>query len=189
MCQGDCSDCPATTQEVLFPLAETGDSRAGERLELSHRLAKFQKTERDIRFPLAQFSLATQLFCRGTTFSFIFNFLNWIIVDLQCFRCIAKWCTYTDSHIFFFKFFSIIGYCLWLRCVQLFATPRTVAQQAHLSMGSPARNWSKVAIPFSRGGIFPIQGLNLGFPHCRQILYCPSHQGRLNIEYGSRAVQ
>ena len=26
-------------------------------------------------------------------------------------------------------------------------------------------------------GIFPTQGLNLGLPHCRQILYCLSHQG------------
>ena len=25
-------------------------------------------------------------------------------------------------------------------------------------------------------GIFPTQGLNLGFLHCRQILYCLSHQ-------------
>ena len=25
-------------------------------------------------------------------------------------------------------------------------------------------------------GIFPTQGLNLGLPHCRQILYCLSHQ-------------
>ena len=25
--------------------------------------------------------------------------------------------------------------------------------------------------------IFPTQGLNLGFPHCRQTLYCLSHQG------------
>ena len=25
-------------------------------------------------------------------------------------------------------------------------------------------------------GIFPSQGSNLGFPHCRQILYCLSHQ-------------
>ena len=25
--------------------------------------------------------------------------------------------------------------------------------------------------------IFPTQGLNLGLPHCRQILYCLSHQG------------
>ena len=26
-------------------------------------------------------------------------------------------------------------------------------------------------------GIFPIQGLNTGLLHCRQILYCLSHQG------------
>ena len=26
-------------------------------------------------------------------------------------------------------------------------------------------------------GMFPIQGLNLGIPHCRQILYHLSHQG------------
>ena len=26
-------------------------------------------------------------------------------------------------------------------------------------------------------GIFPTQGLDLGLLHCRQILYCLSHQG------------
>ena len=30
-------------------------------------------------------------------------------------------------------------------------------------------------------GIIPTQGLNPGFPHCRQILYCLSHQGRPRI--------
>ena len=30
-------------------------------------------------------------------------------------------------------------------------------------------------------GIFPIQRLNPGLPHCRQILYCLSHQGSLRI--------
>ena len=30
-------------------------------------------------------------------------------------------------------------------------------------------------------GIFPIQELNLGLPHCRQILYHLSHQGELLI--------
>ena len=29
-------------------------------------------------------------------------------------------------------------------------------------------------------GIFPTQGLNPGLPHCRQTLYCLSHQGRLS---------
>ena len=33
-----------------------------------------------------------------------------------------------------------------------------------------------IAIFFSRG-IFPTQGLNPGLPHCRQTLYCLSHQG------------
>jgi len=33
-----------------------------------------------------------------------------------------------------------------------------------------------VAIHFARG-IFQTQGSNLGLPHCRQILYCLSHQG------------
>ena len=33
-----------------------------------------------------------------------------------------------------------------------------------------------VAIPFLQG-IFPTQGLDLGLLHCRQILYCLSHQG------------
>ena len=26
-------------------------------------------------------------------------------------------------------------------------------------------------------GIFPTQGSNLGLPHCRQIVYCLSHEG------------
>ena len=31
-------------------------------------------------------------------------------------------------------------------------------------------------------GIFPIQGLNLGLKHCRQILYCLSHQKNLCLQ-------
>ena len=30
-------------------------------------------------------------------------------------------------------------------------------------------------------GIFPTQGSNPGLPHCRYILYCPSHQGSPRI--------
>ena len=36
--------------------------------------------------------------------------------------------------------------------------------------------WSGLPCP-PRQGIFPTQGLNPGFPHCRQILYQLSHQG------------
>ena len=39
-----------------------------------------------------------------------------------------------------------------------------------------ARILEWVAIPFSRGG-FPIQGSNLGLPHCKQLLYHLRHQG------------
>ena len=39
-----------------------------------------------------------------------------------------------------------------------------------------ARVLEWTAISFSRG-IFPTQGSNPGIPHCRQMLYCPSHQG------------
>ena len=60
--------------------------------------------------------------------------------------------------------------------VQLFATPWTVVYQAPLSMDfSRPEYWS--GLPFPSPGIFPTQGLNLGFPHCGQTLYHLSHQG------------
>ena len=34
-----------------------------------------------------------------------------------------------------------------------------------------------VGCHFLLQGIFPTQGSNLGLPHCRQTLYCPSYQG------------
>ena len=53
--------------------------------------------------------------------------------------------------------------------VQLFSTPWTVAYQALLSMGfSRQEYWS--GLPFPSQEIFPTQGLNLGLPHCRQML-------------------
>ena len=60
--------------------------------------------------------------------------------------------------------------------VQLFATPWTVAYQALQSMGfSRQEYWS--GLPFLLQGIFLTQGSKLGLPHCRQTLYCLSHQG------------
>ena len=41
---------------------------------------------------------------------------------------------------------------------------------------SPGKN-TGVGCHFLIQGIFPIQGSNLGLPHCRQILYHLSHQG------------
>ena len=61
---------------------------------------------------------------------------------------------------------------LLLTCAWLFATPRTVAHQASLSVGfSKKEYWSGLPFPFQ--GIFLTQGLNPGLCllHCRWILY------------------
>ena len=74
--------------------------------------------------------------------------------------------------------------CPWLelwKCVshsvvsKSFATPQTVACQAPLSMDSPGKN-TGVGCHALFQGIFPTQGLNLGLPHCKHILYHLSHQ-------------
>ena len=44
-----------------------------------------------------------------------------------------------------------------------------------------ARMLEWVAFPFSRGSSQPLGRLNLGLPHCRQILYQLSHQGSPRI--------
>ena len=63
-----------------------------------------------------------------------------------------------------------------LSCVQLFATPWTVACQAPLfTEFSRQEYWSGLPFP-SPGGVFPTQGSNLSLLHCRQILYHLSHQ-------------
>ena len=48
---------------------------------------------------------------------------------------------------------------------------------------SPGNN-TGVGCLFFLQGIFLTQGLNLGFLHCRQILYSRSHQGRLYVRMG-----
>ena len=56
------------------------------------------------------------------------------------------------------------------------AVPWTVAHQAPLSMGfSRQEYW--VGCHALLQGIFLTQGSNPGLLHCRQILYCLSHQG------------
>ena len=62
--------------------------------------------------------------------------------------------------------------------VWLFATPWTAAHQAPLSWNSPGQN-TGVGCHSLLHGIFPTQGSNPGLLHCRQILYCVSHQGSL----------
>ena len=57
----------------------------------------------------------------------------------------------------------------------MFATPWTVAHQAPLSVESPDKN-TGVGSHFLLQGIFPTKGSNPGLLHCKQILYCLSHQ-------------
>ena len=62
-----------------------------------------------------------------------------------------------------------------LNCIWLFGIPWTVAFQAPLSMGiSRQEYWS--GLPFPPQGIIPTQGSNLGFLHCRWVLYHLSHE-------------
>ena len=62
--------------------------------------------------------------------------------------------------------------------VWLFTTPWTVAYQAPPSIEfSRQEYWSGFHFLFQR--IFPTQGSNPGLLHCRQMLYCLSHQGSL----------
>ena len=57
-----------------------------------------------------------------------------------------------------------------------FAIPWTVSRQAPLSMGFSWRDyWSGLPFPLPRDLLD--SGSNLGFLHCRQILYCLSYQG------------
>ena len=69
--------------------------------------------------------------------------------------------------------------------VRLFATPWTIAYQAPLSMGfSRQEYWS--GLPFPSPGDLPDLGIEPGLLHCRQMLYCLSHQGSpkvLLVEY------
>ena len=63
-----------------------------------------------------------------------------------------------------------------LSCVQLFATPWTVAYQAPPSMGFSRQEY-RSGLPFPSPGDLPNQGLNLGLLHCRQMIYSLRHQG------------
>ena len=62
--------------------------------------------------------------------------------------------------------------------VQLIAIPWTAAYHVPPSMGfSRQEYWS--GCDFLLQEIFPSQGLNPDLPHCRQMLYCLSHQQSL----------
>ena len=87
---------------------------------------------------------------------------------------IFNWLDETHSH---YKIMYYI-YCnrkkvKSLSCVRLFCNPMDCSLPGSSVHGIfQARILEWVAISF-----FPTQGLNPGLPHCRQMLYCLSHQG------------
>ena len=89
---------------------------------------------------------------------------DWTQVSHFVGRCFTIWATRKDEGK---KVKS-------LSCVQLFATPWTVAYQASPSWNCPCKN-TGVGCHFLLQEIFLTQGLNLGLSHCRQTLYCLNH--------------
>ena len=75
--------------------------------------------------------------------------------------------------------FRAVCVCQSLSCVQLFATPWTVAGQAPLPMDFPGKNTGVGSHSFLQG-ICLTQRSNPGLLHYRQILYYLSHQASLN---------
>ena len=69
------------------------------------------------------------------------------------------------------KVFSQIVVVQLLSCVRLFATPRTVARQAPLSVGFPKQEHCS-GLPGPPQRVFLTQGSNPHLLHCRQTLYC-----------------
>ena len=92
---------------------------------------------------------------------------------------------------------QVLGHaCSWVRALQRFneteSVSHSVASNSLWTHGllptrllcpwdSPGKN-TGVGCHFLLQGIFPTQGLDLGLPHHRQILYCLSHQRMYNGE-------
>ena len=75
--------------------------------------------------------------------------------------------------------------CVWVRLVTQLCLTDCDLMDCSLSgffvhRDSPVKN-TEVGCHALLHGIFPTQGLNPGLPHCRQILYCLSHQGSPQI--------
>ena len=74
-----------------------------------------------------------------------------------------------------------------LSCVQVFATPWTVAYQAPLSMKFSRQEYQS-GLPFPSPGDLPDPGIEPESLHCRQTLYSLSYQGNPNKESGGSEI-
>ena len=87
------------------------------------------------------------------------------------------WKEGSETVYLYLKYIHIITRCkykaIWksFSRVWLFVTPWTIQSMEF----SRTEHW--IGYLFPSTGFFPTQGLNTGLPHCRQILYQPSHKG------------
>ena len=70
----------------------------------------------------------------------------------------------------------------------LFETPWCVPCQVPPSMGFSRQEY-RSGFHFLLQEIFPTQGSNAGLPHCRQTLYCLSHQGNPGAMLNKSLIQ
>ena len=112
-------------------------------------------------------------------------FFYFLIVTYQDFCLSMLKTTVSEIVTLWFNLYStqqVQVYLSWsevksLSRVRLFATPWTVAYHSwDIPWDFPGKS-TGVGCHFLLQGIFPIQGSNLGLPHCRQMLYHLSHQG------------
>ena len=94
--------------------------------------------------------------------------LVFFIYGLQCFE-VCSFCAHFLESFYHKGKWKVKS----LSCVRLFATPLDCSLCPWDFLG----NSTGVDCHFLLQGLFPTQGLNLGFPHCRQMLYHLSHQG------------
>ena len=85
---------------------------------------------------------------------------------LSYYRCLYMYVLYT---------YSVIQLCSTLCDLKNCSPPGSSVHG-----DSPGKN-TGVGGPALLQGLFPTQGSNPGLPHCRQILYCLSHQGSPGI--------
>ena len=77
--------------------------------------------------------------------------------------------------------------CKSLSGIWVSGTPWTGARQAPLSMGF-SRQESWIGLPFPSPGDLSDSGIEPGLLHCRQTLYCLSHQGSSLFYVGDLSV-
>ena len=98
-------------------------------------------------------------------------------------------CVCVCVYIYIYKSptYIYVGDLVTESCLTL-AAPWTVAHQAPLSKGSSRQEyWSGLSFPTP--GYLPDQGLDLGFPHCRQIPTDLRHQRSLYIYIGDLVTE